>query len=176
MDETKSDNGQLSTSASCYHLSSIVRSESAKPCYIVTSRRKVSRCPVLAASTGVRYTWILTVTIRYWLNNTLGAQIVLVQPSRAGFAAIQKQMETRKINDYDMEVINAVYGESCAILPHRPYNLLSGEFRSTSHTAYLGTDDEPWDAEKVVQEAKYIHFSDWYALDLYTSRSLRLVY
>lgn len=47
----------------------------------------------------------------YWLNNSLSAQITLVQPSEAGFAAIQKQMKSRKIDDYDMEIINSLYGD-----------------------------------------------------------------
>ncbi|KAK5121520.1 hypothetical protein LTR85_005353 [Meristemomyces frigidus] len=97
----------------------------------------------------------------YWLNDSLSAQITLVQPSVSSFAAIQKQMENRKIDDYDMEIINAIYGDSCAILPHRPYNLLTGEFRSADHAAYLGGKDERWDPEEIMEETKYIHFSDW---------------
>lgn len=97
----------------------------------------------------------------YWLENTLNAQMALVQPSEAAFAAIQKQIARRAATDYDMEIINAVYGDSCAVLPHRPYTLLSGEFRSIDHTAYLGIKDEVWDAEREIQQAKYVHFSDW---------------
>lgn len=97
----------------------------------------------------------------YWLNDSLSAQITLVQPSASAFAAIQKQIADRAATDYDMEIVNAVYGGSCAILPHRPYNLLTGEFRSKEHSAYLGGRDEVWDAEKVMEEVKYVHFSDW---------------
>ncbi|RMY16598.1 hypothetical protein D0867_06472 [Hortaea werneckii] len=97
----------------------------------------------------------------YWLENTLNAQMALVQPSEAAFAAIQKQIARRAATDYDMEIINAVYGDSCAVLPHRPYTLLSGEFRSIDHTAYLGNKDEVWDAEREIEQVKYVHFSDW---------------
>ena len=47
------------------------------------------------------------------------------------------------------------------ILPHRPYDLLTGEFRGDSHEKYLGTDREPWDPVAVFNEAKFLHFSDW---------------
>ncbi|KAI6798868.1 glycosyltransferase family 8 protein [Hortaea werneckii] len=97
----------------------------------------------------------------YWLKDTLNAQMALVQPSEAAFAAIQKQIARRVATDYDMEIINAVYGDSCAVLPHRPYTLLSGEFRNIDHTAYLGNKDEAWDAERQIRQAKYVHFSDW---------------
>ncbi|OTA38014.1 hypothetical protein BTJ68_02156 [Hortaea werneckii EXF-2000] len=97
----------------------------------------------------------------YWLKDTLTSGMALVQPSEAAFAAIQKQIARRVATDYDMEIINAVYGDSCAVLPHRPYTLLSGEFRSIDHTAYLGNTDEVWDAEREIQQAKYVHFSEW---------------
>ena len=86
---------------------------------------------------------------------------MLVQPSAINYAAIEKQMRSRRTNNYDMEIINAAFGGSCAILPHRPYSLLSGEFRASRHTAYMGSESEPWDAEKVVRKAKYVRFSDW---------------
>ncbi|KAI7239941.1 hypothetical protein KC330_g1613 [Hortaea werneckii] len=97
----------------------------------------------------------------YWLENTLNAQMALVQPSEGAFAGIQKQIARRAATDYDMEIINAVYGDSCAVLPHRPYTLLSGELRGIDHTAYLGNKDEVWDAEREIEQAKYVHFSDW---------------
>lgn len=67
---------------------------------------------------------------------------------------------------FDMELINERFGASAMVLPHRPYSLLSGEFRSHDHTAYLGAPSpqaakEEWDAEKIYKEAKLVHFSDW---------------
>ncbi|KAF2771421.1 nucleotide-diphospho-sugar transferase, partial [Teratosphaeria nubilosa] len=97
----------------------------------------------------------------YWLDDSLSAQLTLVQPSTAGFQAISDKIKLRKPNDYDMEIINAVYGIGSAIIPHRPYNLVTGEFRARNHAKYLGSMLEKWDAEAVIQEAKYVHFSDW---------------
>lgn len=49
------------------------------------------------------------------------------------------------------------------ILPHRKYDLLTGEFRKkdSEHQAYLGNKWEKWDADKVLAEASFLHFSDW---------------
>jgi len=62
---------------------------------------------------------------------------------------------------FDMELINDRFEHSALVLPHRPYALLSGEFRRHNHSAYLGNTFEAWDAEKVLREAKLVHFSDW---------------
>jgi len=97
----------------------------------------------------------------YWLQDSLSAQVAVVQPSTEAFKAIQEEIEHRGTSDFDMEIINNLYGDSCGILPHRPYNLLSGEFRSDNHSAYLGQKDEVWDPEKIMAETKYVHFSDW---------------
>lgn len=51
--------------------------------------------------------------------------------------------------------------ESCFIIPHRKYNLLSGEFRAEDHEPYLGNDLEQWHPYAVRDEAKFLHFSDW---------------
>lgn len=52
-------------------------------------------------------------------------------------------------------------GDSCLVIPHRPYLLLSGELRRESHRAFLGGEGEAWDVGKVMGEARYVHFSDW---------------
>lgn len=62
---------------------------------------------------------------------------------------------------FDMELINDRFEESAMVLPHRPYALLTGEFRRHNHSAYLGNTFEKWDPEKVLKEAKLVHFSDW---------------
>ncbi|WPH04647.1 glucose n-acetyltransferase 1 [Acrodontium crateriforme] len=99
----------------------------------------------------------------YWLNDSLSAQVTLVQPSSSAFSRIQEQIAKRGPNDFDMEIINALYEDSCMVIPHRPYNLLTGEFRKegSEHAAYLADPDEQWDPIKIMGEAKYIHFSDW---------------
>lgn len=62
---------------------------------------------------------------------------------------------------FDMELVNDRFEDSAMVLPHRPYALLTGEFRRHNHSAYLGNTFEKWDAEKVLKEAKLVHFSDW---------------
>ncbi|KAL4790342.1 nucleotide-diphospho-sugar transferase [Aspergillus venezuelensis] len=62
---------------------------------------------------------------------------------------------------YDMELLNEFYGDSAMVLPHRQYGLITGEFRTQNHTAFLGSDDEVWDPDRVLAEAKFVHFSDW---------------
>jgi hypothetical protein len=62
---------------------------------------------------------------------------------------------------FDMELINERFEDSALVLPHRPYALLTGEFRRHDHDTYLGGPEEKWDAEKVLKEAKLVHFSDW---------------
>ncbi|KAK9319042.1 nucleotide-diphospho-sugar transferase [Lipomyces orientalis] len=100
----------------------------------------------------------------YWLNfddRILSAQLILIEPSEYEFNRVMNALNAAKSNDYDMEIVNNLYKDSCLILPHRPYNLLTGEFRSVKHSDYLGNSEEGWDPEKTFKEAKYLHFSDW---------------
>ncbi|KAG9233973.1 nucleotide-diphospho-sugar transferase [Amylocarpus encephaloides] len=98
----------------------------------------------------------------YWLETpTLASHIMLIQPSTAEYLRAQKAVAKAQLGTYDMEIINKLYGTSCIVLPHRPYALLTGEFRRPNdrHRQYLG-GGEDWDAEKAKREAKLIHFSD----------------
>ncbi|KAL1964240.1 hypothetical protein VTN77DRAFT_7198 [Rasamsonia byssochlamydoides] len=100
----------------------------------------------------------------YWLNfddRILSSQLILIEPSEFEFNRVMKAMSEAKSNDYDMEIVNKLYKDSALILPHRPYDLLTGEFRSDKHSDYLGNSEEAWDPEKVLKEAKFLHFSDW---------------
>lgn len=99
----------------------------------------------------------------YWLEHehTLSSQLVLVEPSEFEFKRILDAFNHRASSDFDMEIVNRLYGESCFILPHRRYDLLTGEFKSSHHERYLGSKEEVWDADKVFNEAKFLHFSDW---------------
>ncbi|KAH8424920.1 uncharacterized protein LDX57_002666 [Aspergillus melleus] len=100
----------------------------------------------------------------YWLNfndRLLSSQLILVQPSDFEFTRIMKAISEARNTEYDMEILNNLYRDSALIIPHRPYDLLTGEFRSRKHTDYLGNPLEPWDPVKVFQEAKFLHFSDW---------------
>ncbi|KAF2164913.1 glycosyltransferase family 8 protein [Zasmidium cellare ATCC 36951] len=100
----------------------------------------------------------------YWLEHELFDAITLITPSSASAARIQTAIATRLDTDFDMDIMNHVFGDSCMVLPHRDYALVTGEFRKQEpgqHVAYLGDGGEEWDAEKVVDEAKFVHFSDW---------------
>ncbi|KAH7316694.1 nucleotide-diphospho-sugar transferase, partial [Stachybotrys elegans] len=103
----------------------------------------------------------------YWLlredppRRILSSQLVLLQPSAVEFERIQAQTDASGTDDYDMEIVNQLYLDSATVLPHRPYDLLTGEFRSEDHSAYLGSDREEWDPVAALKEAKFLHFSDW---------------
>lgn len=100
----------------------------------------------------------------YWLfpnSKVLSSQLMLVQPNAADFKRITREINKADITDYDMEIINQLYIDRAMVLPHRPYDLLSGEFRSDDHNNYLGSDEEEWDPVAIFNEAKFLHFSDW---------------
>lgn len=102
----------------------------------------------------------------YWLTeeSTLSSQIVLIQPTKEEFTRIQNAINTAKGGEFDMEIVNNLYGKDCMIIPHRRYDLLTGEFRASKekgHVPYLGNDYEEWDPDEVLKEAKFLHFSDW---------------
>ncbi|KAJ5683811.1 CAZyme family GT8 [Penicillium maclennaniae] len=100
----------------------------------------------------------------YWLDpkdRTFTSGLMLVQPSEFEFGRIMDEISNATSDVYDMEIMNKLYGDSALVIPHRPYTLLTGEFRSKNHEAYLGNTDELWDAEEILKDAKYLHFSDW---------------
>ncbi|PFH60217.1 hypothetical protein XA68_11313 [Ophiocordyceps unilateralis] len=100
----------------------------------------------------------------YWLypdKKMLSSQLMLVQPSQREFQRVMEKINSAKSNDYDMEIVNDLYQDSAMILPHRPYDLLTAEFRTDNHVNYLGSDREAWDPVAIYNEAKFVHFSDW---------------
>ncbi|KAK4494160.1 hypothetical protein PRZ48_014458 [Zasmidium cellare] len=100
----------------------------------------------------------------YWLTHELFDAITLITPSSTSASRIQTAIANRSETDFDMDIMNAVFGDSCMVLPHRDYALVTGEFRKQEpgqHVAYLGEEGEVWDARKVVDQAKFVHFSDW---------------
>jgi hypothetical protein len=99
----------------------------------------------------------------YWLQDPyLSSQLILIEPSVEEFARVKEAIDSAKGNDFDMEIMNNLYGKDCMVLPHRPYDLLTGEFRSQGqHSSYLGNEYEVWDPRKMFEEAKFLHFSDW---------------
>ena len=99
----------------------------------------------------------------YWLDKPyLSSQLILIQPSVDEFTRVESAISNAKAGEFDMEIVNDLYGKDCMILPHRRYDLLTGEFRSKGqHKTYLGNEYELWDPEKMHKEAKFLHFSDW---------------
>jgi hypothetical protein len=106
----------------------------------------------------------------YWTDYRpwpLTSLLMVIKPDYAEFKRLKNMIQggrdEKNANEhrFDMELINERFGDSAMVLPHRPYALLSGEFRRQDHTAYLGNKHETWDAEKVFGEASLVHFSDW---------------
>ncbi|TVY73416.1 Glucose N-acetyltransferase [Lachnellula suecica] len=98
----------------------------------------------------------------YWLDKPyFSSQVLLIQPSTQEFKRIDAAIKQATTAEFDMEIVNNLYGKTCMVLPHRPYDLLTGEFRSGNHSAYLGNASEKWDPAEVLKEAKFLHFSDW---------------
>lgn len=98
----------------------------------------------------------------YWLDDhSFSTQLVLFQPSKFEFNRILDAFSHRKVGEFDTEIINRLYAKDCMVIPHRRYELLTSEFRSEQHSRYLGSTEEKWDAQKVLDEAKFLHFSDW---------------
>ena len=110
----------------------------------------------------------------YWLYDTLGAQLLPITPSVSAFSRIQDAISKAKSDEYDMDIINRLYGKSAMVLPHRSYTILtSGSRRSEkeNHSKSLGGSEEEWDTEKVLREVRNVHFSDWPLPELCTCHS-----
>lgn len=97
----------------------------------------------------------------YWLEETLSSLLILIEPSEFEFRRIVDAFSRRSRKDFDMEIVNELYGDDWIVIPHRRYALLTGEFRAREHHRYLGSKEEIWDPKQVIDEAKFIHFSDW---------------
>ncbi|QUC20629.1 uncharacterized protein UV8b_04870 [Ustilaginoidea virens] len=102
----------------------------------------------------------------YWLypdKQMLTSTVMLVQPSVFEFERVADEIAHASGSTYDMEIANKLYGDQAMVLPHRPYVLLTAEFRSANHSRYLGPSGrhEKWDPDAVLDEARYLHFSDW---------------
>ncbi|KAH8724629.1 glucose N-acetyltransferase 1 [Phaeosphaeriaceae sp. PMI808] len=106
----------------------------------------------------------------YWTDSKpwpLTSMLMVLKPDPKELLQFKNRMEKGGNNmlvdahRFDMELINERFEYSALVLPHRPYALLTGEFRRRDHAAYLGNPEEKWDAEKAFKEAKLVHFSDW---------------
>jgi alpha-N-acetylglucosamine transferase len=92
---------------------------------------------------------------------SFSSQMMLVKPSAEEFAKVETAIKQAKPDEYDMDIMNSLYTSHILRIPHRPFNLLSGEFRRRDHTAYLGSRSSKWDPDAILAEAKFMHFSDW---------------
>ncbi|PSN71256.1 nucleotide-diphospho-sugar transferase [Corynespora cassiicola Philippines] len=111
----------------------------------------------------------LAVPRAYWLNDintasiaeqTICSHVMLLQPNKYYYEAIMN--ETKKSNDFDMEVINTLFKGSAMLLPHRRLALLTGEFRTRDHQKYLSEEpDAEWNAMGETSRSVLVHFSDW---------------
>ena len=107
----------------------------------------------------------------YWLlsaEHALTTLFILLEPSEAEFQRLMraaKSTSKKKGNrDWDMEILNRLYGDEAIVLPHKGYGVLTGEFRTHDHSNYLGTStpsDGGWNANTILSSTKLIHFSDW---------------
>ncbi|ORY04750.1 nucleotide-diphospho-sugar transferase [Clohesyomyces aquaticus] len=121
----------------------------------------------------------------------LTSLLMVLQPSMREFEYFKSVIDNGGSQEavasrrFDMEMVNERFGGSAMVLPQRPYALLTGEFRTHDHAAYLGSPpslpsspspsspsnanaesevqskSEVWDADKMYSEAKLVHFSDW---------------
>ncbi|RHZ52920.1 glycosyltransferase family 8 protein [Aspergillus thermomutatus] len=111
----------------------------------------------------------------YWAlpdTKQLSSLLIVIEPSYREFKALMESAQpalygqvgvdsNETTHRYDMELLNNRYADSALVLPHRQYGLVTGEFRKKDHSNFLGNDYETWDPDKVLAEAKLVHFSDW---------------
>ncbi|KAJ5715667.1 Glucose N-acetyltransferase 1 [Penicillium malachiteum] len=109
----------------------------------------------------------------YWLlpeTKTLSSLIAVIEPSYLEYTilrdaskpAVYGQIDVNLTDGrFDMELLNSRFGDNAMVLPHRQYGLVSGEFRLKDHWRYMGNAQEEWNPDKVLSDAKFVHFSDW---------------
>jgi hypothetical protein len=106
----------------------------------------------------------------YWAGSKpwpLSPMLMVIKPSLEEFEKFKWRIWAGgddmlvSAHRFDVELVNERFESNALVLPHRPYSLLSGEFRRHDHSPYLGNANSTWDAEKVFKEAKLVHFNDW---------------
>ncbi|KAL9594823.1 MAG: hypothetical protein Q9219_006814 [cf. Caloplaca sp. 3 TL-2023] len=92
----------------------------------------------------------------------LSSRLILLQPLDEEFERLKTviRADLKQEEDLDTDILERFYGDSAMVLPHKPYGLLSGEFRLEDHRHYVGNTYDPWDPESVLQEASLVHFID----------------
>lgn len=94
----------------------------------------------------------------YWKENALFDALTLITPSTTLYELIQNARAESEESNADL--LSRVFGSSIMVFPHRDYALVTQEFRKEDHAAYLGQQTEAWDAEKGVEDAKFVLFND----------------
>ena len=102
----------------------------------------------------------------YWRwkdHYELSSQLLLVETNATEFDRVMRVVESSSRGKYDMDILNDMYLASAMVLPHREYDLLTGEFNHCpkDHTSFLGSNEAVWDPKKILADAKFLHFSDW---------------
>ncbi|KAJ9484193.1 hypothetical protein VN97_g9184 [Penicillium thymicola] len=90
----------------------------------------------------------------YWLDpdeRVQSSHLLLIQPSHFEFGRIKAAIDNASRSEYDMEIVNNLYKDSALIIPHRPWTILTGEFRGQIHTKYLGNGQEVWNPDEVLK-------------------------
>lgn len=104
----------------------------------------------------------MAATLAYWrFDNKISSNVMLIEPSKADFDRVLAAIAKRSPDEFDVDILNKVFGPEAVLIPHRTNNLISGEFRTANHTGYL-IDGGAWNATAMVEEARYVHFSDLY--------------
>lgn len=88
------------------------------------------------------------------------SNLMLVQPSAENYKAIEEVVEKSSIDKPNVDILYKVFKDTILKIPQRPYNLLTGEFRKKDHKAYLSNPKVGWYATRIVDEAKFVHFTD----------------
>jgi len=93
----------------------------------------------------------------------LSSQLLLATPSTHEYERCMAAIEAASADQYDMEIVNALYRDTAMVLPHKTYDLYTREFRQgPDHRDYVGDDEAAvWDADHAMERAKFLHFSDW---------------
>ncbi|KAK9471176.1 nucleotide-diphospho-sugar transferase [Dipodascopsis tothii] len=116
--------------------------------------------------TEVPSTYDVAMPYAYWLRgekDLLSAQFIVLKPAAKYLDYLMDIVATKKRTDYDMEIINYAFKNESYVLPHQRYDLLTGEFRTArdGHANFLENITAVWDAQAALDNALYVHFSDY---------------
>ena len=78
----------------------------------------------------------------------LPAPAAVIQPRKDLLPPMLEEAERSGL--YDMDVMQAMFRNSCLTLPSE-YDVLSGAFRSEDHAKYADGDLRPWDSKRMLQ-------------------------